>query len=89
MKIYREIFKNTQKFTEKWYVEIVSFSQDFKQAVQDCKELWAPGSNSVSVQCFICDFSCLTIMISAISASGMERVHGSVQTGKDHSNMSQ
>ena len=31
-------------------------------------------------------FSCLAIMLSAISASGVERVHGSAQTGKDYSN---
>ena len=29
-----------------------------------------------SVQCFLCDFA---IMLSAISASGMEHVHGSTQ----------
>ena len=43
-------------------------------------------SNSASVQCFLCDFRCLTIMLSAISASDMEGVHGSTQTGKDYSN---
>ena len=31
-------------------------------------------------------FSCLAIMLSAISASGMERVHGPMQTGDDYSN---
>ena len=31
-------------------------------------------------------FSFLAIMLSAVSASGMERVHGSKQTGKDYSN---
>ena len=43
-------------------------------------------SNSASVQCFLCDFSCLAIMLSAISASGMEHVHKSTQTGEDYSN---
>ena len=43
-------------------------------------------SNLVSVQCFLCDFSCLAIMLSAISALGMESVNGSTQTGEDYSN---
>ena len=43
-------------------------------------------SNSASVQIFFVIFSCLAIMLSAISASGMEGVHGSTQTGKDYSN---
>ena len=44
--------------------------------------LWT-GSNLASVQCFLC---CLTIMLSVISASGMECAHGSMQTGEDYSN---
>ena len=44
-------------------------------------------SNSASIQCFLfVIFSCLAIMLSRISASGVECVHGFTQTGEDYSN---
>ena len=49
---------------------------------------WSFKATQPLFSAFSVIFSCLAIMLSVISASGMEHINGSMQTGEDYSNSS-
>ena len=54
--------------------------------VAKCTWICSNQLGRCSINAFSVIFGCFAIMLSAISALGMECVHGLMQTGKDYSN---